>query len=216
MMTSGTNPTSSSDSNTASRTNQFEELIHQICAGSEDAIWELIETYGPHMQRYIRRKLNVQQRLRCRFDTVDFTQMVWSSFFRDHQAIASFDSPQDLTRYLCAVARNKFVSELRHSTAQRSGDIRRTESLDAMRECNTEPPAKDATPSHVVSTREQVTSLLGQDTERDRQIVEGRAAGKSFAEISHELGIAESTARRAIWRLVEQEEDAAAEPTAMI
>jgi RNA polymerase sigma factor (sigma-70 family) len=123
-------------------------------------------------------------------------------FFADREAISQFERPDQLVWYLVAMARNKVISELRHSEAGKGGDIRRTRSLTLLESQNSEPPSKDATPSHVVVVREELQKLLEQSTDRDRQIIELRISGKTFGEIGNALDIDERTARRAISRLV--------------
>ena len=58
----------------------FPSLMQQISMGSEDAAWELVERYGELIRRAVRRVLN--KKLRSKFDSLDFVQLVWSSFFR--------------------------------------------------------------------------------------------------------------------------------------
>ena len=180
---------------------QFQELILRICDGSDEAMLEFVEAYGAHMHRYVRKKLNEQFPQRVRFDTQDFVQMVWVSFFTDRETIARFKTSNELVWHLVAMARNKIVSEFRHSEAGRGGDIRRTRSLSSI-EDGSEPLSKDATPSHVVVARDELQRLLNRGTPRDRQIIELRLSGKTFEEVGNELGIDERTARRAISRLV--------------
>jgi hypothetical protein len=67
-------------SSAKSADSQFQDVIQRICDGSESALGEFIETYGSHMERYVRKKLNEQLPLRVRFDSQDFVQMVWVSF----------------------------------------------------------------------------------------------------------------------------------------
>ena len=57
----------------------FEAAVKELRTGSEEAIWNFIQTYGPHIQRVVRRRLH--HKLRSKFDSVDFVQMVWVSFF---------------------------------------------------------------------------------------------------------------------------------------
>ena len=70
---------------------EFRKVIERVCAGSDEATWELIDTYGPHIQRVIRRKLN--QKMRSKFDSLDFVQMVWASFFTEREKMAGFTEP---------------------------------------------------------------------------------------------------------------------------
>lgn len=180
---------------------EFKALLEEIAQGSEDHCWQFIDVYGPHIERVVRTRLNRLGPLRIRFDSVDMVQMVWLSFFRDREKITSFETPEGLVHFLITLARNKIVSQHRHAEAARSGDVRRTCSLDDLPPL---PSAKSKTPSHLVSVREQVATALEGSSNRDRKIVESRMQGKSFVQIAQELKINERTARRAIWRLIER------------
>lgn len=87
----------------------FRTAIEQVCAGSEEAARHLIDDYGPHIQRVVRRKLNHQ--MRSKFDSEDFVQMVWISFFAEPTRIAQFEQPDELIRYLAGMAMNKLTQE---------------------------------------------------------------------------------------------------------
>jgi len=57
----------------------FSLLLEQARAGSDSAARELIERFGPFILRVIRNRLD--PRLRSIFDSADFSQAVWASFF---------------------------------------------------------------------------------------------------------------------------------------
>lgn len=193
------------------KASHFQTVVNQICDGSEDAIWEFIDTYGAHMQRYVRKKLNDQMPLRARFDSQDFIQMVWVSFFADRETISRFQSPNELIWYLVAMARNKLISELRRSHGDKGGDIRRTQSLDSVERSIGEPQGPAASPSRVAVAREELERLLNDGSAKERRIIELRLMGKTFVQIGEELGINERTARRAVGRLVQKSRDIADE-----
>src|SRR5205085_6558387 len=87
------------------------QLLAQLREGSEDAAWQLIELYGPHIHRVVRRTLD--RRLRGKFDSVDFVQAVWASFFREPAQILEFQSPKQIVRYLATAAEFKVTDEMR-------------------------------------------------------------------------------------------------------
>lgn len=58
----------------------FRGLLNRIKEGDDTAAWELVEHYGEDIRNAVRRSLN--RRLRPKFDSLDFVQLVWSSFFR--------------------------------------------------------------------------------------------------------------------------------------
>lgn len=178
---------------------EFQKAIDAICSGSEEAVWNFIEVYGPHIQRVVRRRLH--QRLRSKFDSLDFVQMVWASFFADPQRIAQMREPEELLRYLVGMARNKVIDETRRRMAYDKYDVHREESLD-----NEKDPSSTRTPdtpSQVAMARERWLRLMDSQSDRDRQIVELRMSGATFHEIAEKLGIHERTARHVIKNLVE-------------
>src|SRR5689334_5255243 len=89
----------------------FADLIAQIREGSESAAWRLIELYGPHIRRVVQRHLD--RRLRGKFDSIDFVQAVWASFFREPGQIRDFQTSTEIVEYLATSARYKVFDETR-------------------------------------------------------------------------------------------------------
>src|SRR5277367_1887044 len=87
----------------------FRELLHRVLDGSEDAARQLQEQYGEYIIMAVRRRM--PRRLRSKFDSVDFVQDVWASFFRT--AERQFSSPDHLVAYLTRMAQNKVVDAAR-------------------------------------------------------------------------------------------------------
>lgn len=171
---------------------EFQQILHRICEGSDDAVWEFIESYGPHIQRVIRRRLHPQ--LRTRFDSVDFMQMVWASFFAQPEAIRRFRDRDDLIRYLMTVARNKVVDESR----RRHNAMRNLPPEDETPQRADATRAPQPTPSQIAMARERWESMMNGHTERNRRIVQLRMSGATYLEIGQTLGIHERTARQVI------------------
>src|SRR5689334_20521971 len=90
---------------------KFDELLARLRLGEEGAFWELLDRYGSYIRRVVRQSLN--PRLRGKFDSVDFMQAVWASFFRQREEIDAFATPDNLIGFLVAVARNKVAMEHR-------------------------------------------------------------------------------------------------------
>src|SRR5262249_36628315 len=84
----------------------FTALMQRVRSGSQDAAQQLVEQYGQHILRVIRRMLH--KKLRSKFDSLDFQQDVWASFFAD-QPQKTFDRPEALAAFLAKVARNKVL-----------------------------------------------------------------------------------------------------------
>jgi RNA polymerase sigma factor (sigma-70 family) len=183
---------------------EFSSLMERVQRGEQQAAWELLETYGSHLQRYVRRSFS--RDLRARFDTVDFVQVVWASFFREPEKLRQIASPRDLMAYLAALARNKVVNEVRREVHAQKRDVRREIRLDAVHDDDQRDLAsRDPTPSAVAMFRERWNRLLGGQPTRVQRIVELRFAGATYNEIATELQINERTARKAIEKLVQGE-----------
>src|SRR6478672_13692675 len=102
----------------------FQELLREAQAGSEAAAKELYETYVSHVLRCVRNRM--WHRLRSKFDSQDFVQQVWASFFVGDGRLPDFETPDDLIAYLVRLAMKKGVMEGRRGRAART-DARREE-----------------------------------------------------------------------------------------
>ena len=178
---------------------EFRKAIERVCAGSDEAASELVDTYGPHIQRVVRRRLN--QQMRSKFDSLDFVQMVWASFFTEREKIASFTEPDDLIRYLATVAQRKLIQESRRCMHGQKHNLRRERALIAETEDETRYVRKSDRPSQIVMAKDRLDVMMREHSDRDRQVVELRVQGLTFVEIGEELGINERTAREVIEKL---------------
>ena len=91
-------------------------------------MWDFIESYGPHIKRVVRHRLN--QKMRSKFDSGDFVQMVWASFFANPRQIAQFKEPNQLIKYLVIMARNKVIDESRRCLKYQQNNVRKELSCD--------------------------------------------------------------------------------------
>src|SRR4051794_37316693 len=74
-------------------------FLARIRAGDEEAARELLTRYEAQVRLVVRRQL--PRLLRSRFDSLDFLQSVWRSFFRRMQAgPEEFEDPQYLVGFL--------------------------------------------------------------------------------------------------------------------
>ncbi len=178
---------------------EFRKAIERVCAGSDEATWELIETYGPHIQRVVRRRLN--QKMRSKFDSLDFVQMVWASFFAEREKMAAFSEPDDLIRYLATLAQRKLIQESRRRLQGQKHNVGRERALVAETEDETTYVRKSDTPSQIVMAKDRLEVMMRERSERDRQVVDLRMQGLTFVEIGTKLGIHERTAREVIEKL---------------
>jgi len=182
---------------------ELEELLEQVRAGSEEAALRFIEIYGPHLRRIVREKLRVE--LRSKFDSLDFVQMVWASFFCEPNRTVEFDEPEKLIAYLSTVARNKVVQEYRRRICTQKYDVTREQSLEDTDPVESAASRKQATPSQVAMARERWARLVAGQPERNQRVFEMRINGATFPEISRALGIHERTARKIMDQILRSE-----------
>jgi len=169
----------------------FPTLMQRVHQGDEDAAWELLDEYGPHVINVVRRVLT--SRVRSKADSTDFAQSVWASFFANRSTADRFDRPDALMAYLAQVARNKVGEELRRLNQTQKYDIAREKSLDGSASFAVELLfSDDMSPSQTAFSNELMAGLPA----HYMNVVRMRNAGASFEEIADASGLAERTVRR--------------------
>lgn len=189
---------------------EFNQLMSDVAAGSEDAVWQLAETYTPYIIRAVRHSLT--PRLRQKLDSQDFAQTLWASILLKRADLTRLKTPEQLIAYLARATKNKVIDKTRHFKTQKNS-IDREESLEDHMPGTGAPKlrprakalfSRDPTPSTSASVRERWNQILSNSSDRDRRILQLRLKGCTFDVISVQLQINEATARRAIQRLIEQ------------
>lgn len=178
----------------------FRDLMRRVRDGSDEAAWELVDLYGEMIRRAVRRALN--QRLRSKFDSLDFVQIVWSSFFRARFRSEQFDRPEELTAFLVAMARNKVGMEIRRRLLTEKYNLNRENSLDgdkgdAWEGISDHQPG----PIDVAIARERWHQMMEDQPDHYRRIIQLRLQGYTYQDIADSLQVAESTVRRFLKRL---------------
>lgn len=178
----------------------FLDLMEEVRAGSQDAIGRLVDTYGEHIYRIIRRRMNAQ--LRTQFDSQDFAQAVWVSFFSNETNLGRFQHPADLAAFLGVVAGNKVVDEIRRRFLTQKNNVNRERRVDAGdADQGYQVAANWPTPSEVAVANEQMDRLTAGQPPQYQQVVQMRADGLTYKEIADAIGMDEKTVRRVIKRL---------------
>lgn len=183
----------------------FAELLEQARGGSDAAVVELLDRYGPHVLRVVRKAMS--HRLRSKFDSSDFVQAVWASFFVHRQQVDRFSSPEQFVAFLAAMARHKVVDEYRRRVHTQKYDVTRERSLDdnsAVSDANIR--ARTPTPSQVAQAHERWDALVEGRPPRDQEILRLRCDGFNYDEIGRRLGVNERTVRRVFERLLRDQE----------
>jgi RNA polymerase sigma factor (sigma-70 family) len=177
---------------------EFARLVGRVREGSEEAMVELVEKYGQHVYRAVRQKLN--RAMRSKFDSGDFVQAVWASFFENRERILEFRSAKHLILFLGRIAHNKVIDEIRRRLVLRGKNVAREVPLDQSgvkgRLISPGPTA-----SEMVMADERLQQMTSRQAERHRQIVELRRAGASHFEIAAAMGVTPKTVQRVLARL---------------
>jgi RNA polymerase sigma factor (sigma-70 family) len=177
----------------------FKSLMQLISEGSEDAAWELVQEYGEFIRRAVRRVIN--HRLRSKFDSLDFVQLVWSSFFRTRNKLDRFERPEELAAFLITMARNKVGMEVRRRIQTEKYNINRECSFENSSMSLCQLSAHDPQPIDVAIAREQWNCILSGQPENYRKIISLRLQGLSYQDIADSLHVDESTVRRFLKKL---------------
>jgi len=179
----------------------FHGLMDQVLAGSEEAARDLVALYGPAVLRAVRRQLN--QRLRSKFDSEDFVQDVWASFFAAPPRLNNFKTPDDLAGFLVGVARHKVLDAVRQRLQRQRYNLNREQSLhDASRPVRERLIATQPSPSTAAMNKEEWEELLRRQPLVYRRILLKVREGQSPAEIAADQAISERTVRRVIARVL--------------
>lgn len=179
----------------------FRELMNRVRDGSEDAAWELVNQYGEAIRRAVRRVLN--ERMRSKFDSLDFVQIVWNSLFRVRDKLDRFDRPEELTAYLVAMAQNKVGMEVRRRLMTQKYNIRHEESLDQHQaKGGSDIASQQPAPIDVAIARERWDRLLQDQPQHYRQIIHLRLQGYTYQSIAEAVHLDECTVRRFLKKLL--------------
>jgi RNA polymerase sigma factor (sigma-70 family) len=179
----------------------FQHLIQEVRNGSEEAAWQLVEQFGESIRRAVRRALN--DKLRPRFDSVDFVQVVWTSLFRLRDKLDRFDRPEALAAYLVTMARNKVGMEVRRQMQAAKRNVVREQSLDALgARADGELFSRQPSPVDVAIARERWDAILQDQPAHYRQIIQLRLQGHTCQGIADIMHLDECTVRRFLKKLL--------------
>ena len=167
------------------RPGNVQELLARIKSGDEGAARELLARFESKVRLVVRRQL--PRLLRSRFDSLDFLQSVWGSFFfKIRTGPNDLDKEENLITFLAWAARNKVIDEYRRAATQRQ-DIKREQPLDGLRDKDLGLASGD-TPSQLAQAHETYDRLRDLLPEDQRFILELKAAGHSSREIGERRG----------------------------
>jgi RNA polymerase sigma factor (sigma-70 family) len=185
----------SAEINGPERPGSIQALLDRIKNGDDEAARELLIRYEPKIRLVVRRQL--PRLLRSRFDSLDFLQSVWGSFFhRIRTGPNDLDEEQNLITFLAWAARNKVIDEYRRAGTLKL-DMNREEPLEITRNKEVYLAAGD-TPSQLAQAHETYDRLRDLLPDDRQVILELKAAGYSCREIGDQLGLSERTVQRVL------------------
>lgn len=180
-------------------------LLGRIRDGDESAARELLARYESQVRLVVRRQL--PRLLRSRFDSIDFLQSVWATFFRRLRAGPErFEDPRFLVSFLARVAKNKIIDEYRRAASRRQ-DIRREEPLSPAGQPSRELVADQDSASELAEANEAYDRLNDLLPEDRRGLLGLKLTGLSNRDIADRLGLSERTIRRVLEDLRRRAED---------
>jgi RNA polymerase sigma-70 factor (ECF subfamily) len=185
---------------------EFQALLERVRAGCPEAAQEIHHRYNEALRRVVRRRLH--HPLRTQYDSVDFLQGVWASFFQMSPERHHFDTPDDLVAFLSRVAINKVVETLRYQhTAKRN--IHRQQPLKPRdSEGAVEVPGRDPSASQLAIAEERWERLLEGQPPQYRRVLELLRAGHTHQEVAAQLGLHPKVIQRLLQKLTSSRERA--------
>jgi RNA polymerase sigma-70 factor (ECF subfamily) len=178
----------------------FTELVARAKSGDEVAIRDFLRRFEPEVRLMVRGRL--PKKLRTQFDSVDFVQTVWQSFFAESpKARPDFENVEHLRAFLAGVVRNKVFQQHRRLTRTEKYDLSREERLYVRRgdrEVALDVISTDPSPSAAAQAHDRLAQLTAGRSEREVEVISLRRQGLTFLEIAERTGINERTVRRMI------------------
>jgi RNA polymerase sigma factor (sigma-70 family) len=185
---------------------EFNALVSAAQQGDAAAAARLTQEFSPTIQAAVRSGLPTK--LRSMFDSLDFTQDVWVSFYRPRETHVSFQTQEQLKAYLTRVARNKVLDIIRQRLYAKKYSKQREETVGAENELDEMihlPSA--ATASQIAIADDTYNQLMEQLPAAHRAILQRLREGYVREEIVKMSGVSLRTVDRIISRLKDLAEE---------
>ena len=170
------------------------DLIARAKAGDETAIREFLTRFEPEVRIMVRGRL--PRMLRTQFDSMDFVQAVWQSFFADLRSSSrQFENVHHLRGFLAGVARNKVYEEHRRLTRTKKHALAREQSLyvrRGSREVELALISPEPTASQAVQASDRLAQLVARCSPLEVQVITLRRQEMTFDEIARRTGVSEA------------------------
>jgi RNA polymerase sigma-70 factor (ECF subfamily) len=178
---------------------EFERLMARVRAGDPRAAQEVYDRYSDHVRRVVRRRLH--QLLRTQYDSVDFLQAVWASFFLVPPKRYAFTTPDELIAFLSQVAYHKVADVYRRRFQTDKQDIHRERRLGGDDSRCVDLPGRGPSPSQLAIAHEHWERLLQGQPPQNRRVLEMLRQGHTHREIAEQLDLHPKVIQRLLRKL---------------
>jgi|SRR5579859_371949 len=176
----------------------FLALIERAKSGCPTARRDLYEQFGGAVRRVVRQKLH--RRMRSVFDSRDFTQDVWGSFFGLPANGYDFAGPDELIDFLSSVATNKVTDEFRRKMQGVDTNLNREQHFAE----SEDPQGPQPTPSQFAVADEQWNRLVAGQSPMMRQVLDLLREGYTYEEVADRTGLHLKVLQRQVKRLTKR------------
>ncbi len=147
-------------------------------------------------------RARLPRKLRPRFDSGDFVQAVWQSFFTDpDRTPPEFENEAHLRGFLNGVVRNKVHEQHRRLTRTAKHNLAREQPLYVARgdrEVLREVYSPDPSPSETAQAGDRLEQLTAGFGPREIEVLTLRRQGLTYVEVAERMGMNERSVRRII------------------
>jgi RNA polymerase sigma-70 factor (ECF subfamily) len=175
-------------------------LLNRAKAGDEEAVRDFLDRFEWEVRAMVRARL--PKKLRTQFDSVDFVQAVWQSFFSDlGRDGPDFERVEHVRRFLAGVVRIKVFEQHRKLTRTQKYDVAREERLYIRRgdhDVPREVVSPDPSPSEAAQADDRLAQLTNGRNAKEVAVISLRRQGLTFLEIATQTGLHERAVRRII------------------
>lgn len=181
------------------RGHRFRELLSKVSAGDASASEKIVEEYGAHILRAVRRRMN--RAIRDSFDSEDFAQAVWASFFGHISVVERIGTQGELAGFLSRMASNKVIDAGRR---KKSRPETHPDALPGV-EKDHRRLVSQPTPSQFAVANEEWERLTDDEHQRDQELLKLRRNGATHAEIAKSMGVSDRHVRRILRRIARKQ-----------
>ena len=178
----------------------FTDLMARAKSGDEAAIRDFLSRFEREIRMMVRARL--PKKLRAQFDSTDFVQAVWQSFFSDlRQNPRDFANTDHLRGFLARVVRNKVQEQHRRLTRTEKYNVTREQSLYIRRgdrEVLRDVISPGPSPSETAQAGDRLEQLIAGRSPIEVAVVTLRRQGLTHDEIAARTGMSERSVRRII------------------